>query len=365
MKSMRNEQALLWAYLLLVTAAELVTSLVNAQAGQVILILLLGGLLLHGALGPRGPGSRLALGLTLAPLIRILSISLPLRSLPQLAWYPVVAIPLLIGAWLVVRQLGLGRAELGLRRGNLALQLGLVSLGVLLGAGEYFILAPRPQFIEPTALALGLAALNLLIFTGFSEELIFRGVLQSLGGPAIGRWALLYVSALFGVLHIGYLSVLDVVFVAGVGLLFAYLVRWTGSILGVTLIHGLTNTMLFLVMPQIVAVPGMHENPWVLAVLSVATAGSIVSLACVIGPRVLPGLGGEGQQNLMRQARYAASLTYAALAQRTGLTIRALAEIEQGLRPPLPDEVGRIAQVLGLAPAELALCAATPGLGEA
>lgn len=355
--STRNERALLWGYLLLVTVAELVTSLISAQAGQVILVLLLGGLLVHGALGPRGASSRLALGLTLAPLIRILSISLPLRNLPQLAWYPLVAIPLLAATWLVIRQLSIGRAELGLRPGGLPLQLGLVSLGVLLGAGEYFILAPRPQFLEPTALALGLAALNLLIFTGFSEELIFRGVLQTLSAPALGRWSLVYVSLLFGVLHIGYLSVLDVVFVAGVGLLFAYLVRWTGSLLGVTLIHGLTNTMLFLVMPQIMADPALQESPWVLAVLAVATAAAVVSLACAAGPQVLPSMGErvEPAQNLMRQTRQRAKLTYAALAERTGLTIRALAEIEHGLRQPLPEELGRIAQGLGLAPGQLVL----------
>lgn len=349
-----RQRVLLWGYLLLVTVAELVTALLSAQLGQVILVLLLGWLALHGALGPRGAASRLALALTLAPLIRILSISLPLAAFPQLAWYPLVAIPLLIASGMIIRQLALAPRALGLRRGRLPIQLGLTSLGVLLGAAEYFILAPRPQFAHPTALALALAALNLLLFTGFIEELIFRGVLQALGGPALGRWALLYVSLLFGVLHIGYLSWLDVVFVAGVGLLFAYLVSWTGSILGVTLIHGLTNMMLFLVMPRLAASPGLYESPWVLAALSAATAMALVSLAAIMVPLALPSPAEEGlpAQAVMREARRGARMTYAALSAHTGLPMRALAEIEHGLRSPHPEELRRIAHGLGLAGAE-------------
>lgn len=346
------QRVVLWAYLALITIAELVTAVLSAQTGQLLHLLLLVGLMLHAALGPKGPASRFALALALAPLIRILSLSLPLRDFPQLAWYPLVAFPLLTATLVVIRQLGLSRGELGLRRGALPVQLGLVSLGVLLGAAEYFILAPRPQFAEPTALALGLAALNLLVCTGFSEELIFRGVLQSLGAPALGRWALVYLAILFGVLHIGYLSWLDVVFVAGVGLVFAYLVRWTGSILGVTLVHGLTNSMLFLVMPHLAGDPALYGSPWVLSAVAVATAVAVVALAAVVGPRLFPAPTAEllGGSSPLREARRAARLSYGALAQLTGLPMRALAEIEHGVRPPHPEELRRIARALGLAP---------------
>ena len=43
-----------------------------------------------------------ALALTLAPLIRVLSLSLPLFRFPQAAWYPIVAIPLLLAAWVII-----------------------------------------------------------------------------------------------------------------------------------------------------------------------------------------------------------------------------------------------------------------------
>lgn len=349
----------LWGYLLLVTLAELVTAVVSPQLGQLLHVLLLGGLVLHAALAPSHPMRRFLLTLMLAPLIRILSLSLPLTRFPQLAWYPIVAAPLLLAAWLIIRQLRLSRHELGLRVGNLPVQLAIGSLGLVLGLSEYYILAPRPQFAEPTTLALGLAALNLILATGFSEELIFRGILQAEGRHALGRRALLYVSLLFGVLHIGYRSLLDVLFVIGVGLIFAYLTLWTGSILGVTLAHGLTNTMLFLVMPYVPEAAGLRApawGPWVLAVavivplaaLSIILVGARVRVREVHQARLL-----EQQGRRIGELRRQAGITCVELALRSGLPARTLGAIEHGFQQPLPEELLRIAQGLQLSVEEL------------
>ncbi len=56
-------------------------------------------------------------------------------------------------------------------------------------------------------------------------------------------------SLLFAVLHIGFLSLIDVVFVFAVALFFGWVVKKTGSLLGVTLAHGITNILLYLVVP--------------------------------------------------------------------------------------------------------------------
>jgi membrane protease YdiL (CAAX protease family) len=47
----------------------------------------------------------------------------------------------------------------------------------------------------------------------------------------------------------GFLSWLDVIFVFLVALFFGGVVKKTGSLLGVTLSHGITNIMLFLIAP--------------------------------------------------------------------------------------------------------------------
>src|SRR5690349_3552022 len=114
----RRSKLVLWVVLVGVGVAELLTSLANVQLGMFAHAALLVGLTLRAALGREDAERRLTLGLALAPLIRLLSLSLPLANLPRLAWYPIVAVPLLLAAWVIIRQLRMSRAELGLRPGN-------------------------------------------------------------------------------------------------------------------------------------------------------------------------------------------------------------------------------------------------------
>ena len=81
------------------------------------------------------------------------------------------------------------------------------------------------------------------------EELIFRGVIQTLSERVMGMGSVLYVSLIFAVLHIGHYSMIDVAFVFMVALLFTAMVKKSGSLLGVTLAHGIANSMLYCVMP--------------------------------------------------------------------------------------------------------------------
>lgn len=332
---------ILWVYLFLITAAEFVTSVTSTQLGLLFHVLILLGLMIHNARNPGDSVGRIALALTLAPLIRLLSLSMPLLSFPQMAWYPVVSIPLLIAMWIIVRQLGVPRRHLGLRRGNLLLQAMLVGSGFGLGAIEYFILHPTVLVGALSWQALLLPALSLTIFTGFSEEIIFRGLLQSLARSVLGRAAFLYVALLFGVLHIGYLSVIDVIFVFAVGLLFAYIVHWGGSILGVTLAHGLTNIMLFLIMPYLAQ---NGANPLATGILWFIIGGTTSALLATIilgvtwwrsptasAPQLFP-------IATLRALRKSRGVSYAQLAHMTGLPLRELAAIEHGLRPITPQQ---------------------------
>ncbi|MBK9944783.1 MAG: CPBP family intramembrane metalloprotease [Kouleothrix sp.] len=350
-RTARRPLFLLWGVLLLITMAELLTSVVSAQGGLLAHALLLVGLTLYGASGTLDENRKLALALTLAPLIRLLSLSLPLTRFPQIAWYPIVAVPLFLAAWVVIRLLGISRQTLGLRVGSLPQQIMLIGGGLGLGAIEYAILKPAPLVSSLTPGSLWLPALSLIVCTGFSEELIFRGLLQQVAAPALGRWALMYVALLFAVLHIGYLSLADVAFVFAVGLLFGYIVRWGGSILGVSLAHGLTNITLFLILPYLARNPGALAGvmPWaitigsglaILAIYMLLLRASITRVA--VAPYAPTSAG-------LRELRHTAGLTYTDLAQRTGLPARLLAEIEHGLRLPQPDQVQLISRALGAA----------------
>lgn len=144
--------------------------------------------------------------------------------------------------------------KLGLNMRQGLIQFLIVPTGILFGVIEYYILRPDPLISNFSWSQIIIPALILLVSTGFFEEIAFRGIMQSTALETLGRFGIVYIALIFAVLHIGYLSVLDVVFVFAVGLFFGWIVVKTGSIIGVTFSHGLTNIVLFLVMPFFVAI---------------------------------------------------------------------------------------------------------------
>jgi membrane protease YdiL (CAAX protease family) len=236
-------------YLALIALAELVTTFAEPQVGLTLHGGLLVILLLHAALASGQPYHRLLVSLSLAPLIRMLSLSLPLVGFPLLYWYLVISVPLFVAVILMVRVLGFSREQLGLTIRKIPVQFLVVLTGVAFGLVEYFILRPGPLIASRTWQSILVSSLILVVCTGFAEELIFRGVIQRASVQALGRFGLLYVALLFAVLHIGYRSVPDVIFVFVVALVFGWVAESTWSLLGISLAHGLTNIVLFLILP--------------------------------------------------------------------------------------------------------------------
>jgi len=238
--------------LALVTIAELLTLLPDPRIGVAVHIATLFVLFYHLVQTKDAKVRRLSTVLLLMPLIRLISFALPLSALPQISWYVATSVPLFGSMLLMMRsgQVSWSRQELGLTLNRPLLQLAIAIVGIELGWVEYQILMPEPLATELTWQAIWLPALILLFCTGYLEELLFRGLLQSAAISVMGRWAGLFLAAaLFAALHIGYASLLDVLFVFGVGLAFGLFVDRTRSLLGVTLAHGLTNIALFLLWP--------------------------------------------------------------------------------------------------------------------
>jgi LysM repeat protein/membrane protease YdiL (CAAX protease family) len=236
-------------YVVLITVAELLTVLTDARWGLALHIGILTALLVQASLVIAQPYHKLLLALALAPLIRILSLTMPLQDIDLMYWYAIVGAPMMLTALVVARTLGLSWRSLGFTVRSLRIQALVVTTGLAFGVAEYFILKPEPLIDEFSWGAFWLPALILLIGTGFNEELVFRGVMQSATGDALGKSAILYVAVIFAVLHLGYKSAVDVAFVFAVGLMFGLVVAKTRCLLGVTLSHGLTNIALYLVVP--------------------------------------------------------------------------------------------------------------------
>ena len=173
-------------YLLAITAAEAVTVFVQPVWGIACHAIVLVAVVMHSALASDSRYRHLVLSLALVPLVRIISLGMPLVNIPQVWRFPIIYTPLLAAAIVVVRILGHRAREVGISFSSFPVQLAVGLSGFLFGVAEYFILAPQPLIAELTWQEVWLPALIFLFCTGFVEELIFRGVLQRTAVEAFG-----------------------------------------------------------------------------------------------------------------------------------------------------------------------------------
>ena len=238
-------------YLLLISAAEFTTVLGNATIGIIFHATIMITLLIHGSVLQQGPFRRYLIILSLAPLIRLLSMSIPMASFaaPIMYRYVIVGVPIFLAAYFAARALGLTPNRLYFTWKGWPFQLLFSLIGFGLGFAEFYIL--RPASLVPSGgwFDIGMAVFILFVFTGFLEEFVFRSLLQVTGIQLFGSAAIWMISILFGVLHIGYYSVIDVIFAASVGLCFGYFALKTRSLLGISLAHGITNITLYIILP--------------------------------------------------------------------------------------------------------------------
>jgi len=270
-------------YLILICLAEIVTAYVSIQAGIVFHILILCLLFIHSGfisrkkmsvnkaqwlfikqkskpsgllqslISKKADLSSLLIVLTLAPLIRILSLVMPLVHFPRIQWFTIISIAVYLSIIIIIRQQKLALKDHGLRwpkRKHIPIEIGIVILAIPFGVMEYLILRPAPLISSFSAEDILMAILILFIATGLMEEIIFRGILQKKTMDMMGAWqGMLFVTILFAGLHIGNLSFLDVLLVFFIGGLYAVVVNITKSIIGVTVSHTMVNIMLFIVCP--------------------------------------------------------------------------------------------------------------------
>jgi membrane protease YdiL (CAAX protease family) len=236
-------------YLVAIAGAETVAAFSVPPWGLLCHIVILTVIIVHSALVDVYFHQRLILPLALVPLMRILSLAIGTMNFPEIALYPAVYSPLLLAAVVVVSILKYNANEIGLNSQWLGTQLIVGGTGTLFAFISYHILKPDPLIADLTWHEFWLPALILLLCTGFVEELVFRGVIQRGVFEEVGRWGIVYVSLLYAILYIDLLPVPWVAFAFLISLYFSWIVKETGSILGVALAHGICNIVLFLIVP--------------------------------------------------------------------------------------------------------------------
>lgn len=235
-------------YLGAIVGAEMLSIFVDPLGGIICYMFLLLSLIVNSTILRMYPIHRFYLALGLVPLIRIASLAIPLSEVSLVYWYLIIAIPIVVGAFAVAAVLKMRPTEIGLKGRSIGLQIMVAYTGIVIGLVGYAILKPEPLIQALTWHDILVPALILLAATGFAEELVFRGVLQR-AAETLGSWGWIYVAVISSVLQIGHHSMLHWLLALGLALFFGWSVKKTGSILGVSLAHGLVNICLYLVFP--------------------------------------------------------------------------------------------------------------------
>jgi len=201
----------------------------------------------------------------LVSLLRVLNIGMPVFFTETLLWMPFVYGPIIVAGFIVWRQTVVDAGKMHWRnllgflnghglRPNVKWKWEYILIAIIFGYMvanlEHLVLGNTALVRDLGPLDLGKLFLVMVVFIGFGEELIFRGLLQSSVERQYGKYVSIFISALiFSIMHSGYQSVPYLFFVFGVGLTLAYAYDRTGSLGLVALMHGILNFFLFSFLP--------------------------------------------------------------------------------------------------------------------
>jgi membrane protease YdiL (CAAX protease family) len=238
-------------YVGLLLIAEYAT-IYDLRIGMIFHGCLLLVLMLHGTIITENTSvSNMYIAFSIAPLVRILSLCVPLTHFEIMLWFIIISVPLFIAIFTCIHIQHIDGKNIGLNMPDprmFRIEGAIIVAAIPLGWLEYQLLEPAMVATPGTSWVVPIVVF--IVCTGFLEELLFRGLLQHTFTKALGVHGILIVSVIFGIFHLGN-SWYDCLFAGLIGLTYALVVRETGSIYGVSISHGIINVMVFLVMPYL------------------------------------------------------------------------------------------------------------------
>lgn len=183
---------------------------------------------------------------------RIVFSPFPISFLESAAFLPAIYTLIMSGVIVYLWFRGIPLGKIGFSRGLVRLRfqvLAGVGVGVVLGLVEYFILRPKPIEAGSNVFSNVLYLLIVMIvFVGLTEELLFRGLLQTYMVDLMPKWQGVHLTSLiFGLFHIGWLNPMEVVFAYSAGTMFGYLLIKTSGLTAPVVAHGFGNIVLYMI----------------------------------------------------------------------------------------------------------------------
>jgi membrane protease YdiL (CAAX protease family) len=236
-------------YLIFFIITEIVTFYFSPTFGLVCSFIVLLALIVNSSFILDEDIRKFFIVLGFVPLTRIISLVVPVPEISEIYWYIIWALPIITGIITITRYVNYDIDDIGLNGKHLLVQLPVALSGIGLGIVDYFFLKPESLVYELNVQTVLIPALILIIVTGFMEEVVFRGIIQK-AADVLGSWGWVYIAVVYSVLQIGFGSLYHNIFILLVALFFGWIVRATGSIIGVSISHGLFNVGLFLIYPH-------------------------------------------------------------------------------------------------------------------
>lgn len=246
----KTQSSILICYIVILIFSEVVTTYDMTSWGIGLQVLLITCLVINSTLTKSTKFSYLLQAMVLLPLIRIMSLSIPVIELEPLYWLALMAIPIMAAIWILMQSQHISREMAGLNAKNLPLQIlvGLTGLGF--GFVEYLIFQPTAFIPDLNPVNIVFASSIIIFSTGLLEELVFRGIIQRNAENIMGKiWGIIFTSVLFTGFNISWNSSMDIIFIFAVSTCYGYVFQKTRSILGISISHGLCNVLLFIILP--------------------------------------------------------------------------------------------------------------------
>jgi len=258
----RAELLIFTVYFLCIVAIEVLTAvarpeIIGISSATAVIVLLTHFIVIdplsesEDKASSRDMASLLLPALALLPLMRLLSIALPTRDIPERYWFFVVGIPMLVGAYGLARLLGLSLRDVGVVPVLNRTQLLIAASGAPLAVIAYLMIQPETSYSSGRWWEIVIAAFGLALFSGVLEELIFRGVLQPIAERAFGPLGIASSTVVFTATYLGEKSPLLLAFMMLVGCYFALATYRTRSIVGVVAAHVIFVVGFLVVMPNV------------------------------------------------------------------------------------------------------------------
>ena len=243
------------AYCIAIAAVELQTVWLQPKTGTLYHGLLVMFMLHHYLLARDDPNRNKILLLAAIPLLRMLSMAMPVGLIQPLYRYPMVGIPVLVSIGIILKETNVPWSQIGLQwpqiqRSDQIWENVLIAMsGLPLGLMGYYFADPIPLLTTFSWGAVIASTLVIIFYIAILEEVVFRGMVLTTLQNTFGQMGILIATVLYTLMFASYHSIEGIILMGFSSLLYSWHVLESRSILAATISHTLMIVGMLIVWP--------------------------------------------------------------------------------------------------------------------